>query len=251
MPERLLHEDVCYPVLGHLIGGETGSAIPVIDGLPPTATEDQLKALGAAAASSGAVALFHAVGVTPEAPTRAAAFGGQEPERIVMVTPARLAAARDALTTARALDAPLTAVSLGTPHFSVAEFAALVPLLAGARVHPDVECYVSTGRHILAEIAARGWQAELEAAGVRLVVDTCTYITPILRQRAGLTMTNSAKWAYYAPGNLGRRGRLRQPARVCASRQSQGRCGVTRTSGRDSGVGRGVWSVGRGAWGDE
>jgi predicted aconitase len=78
-----------------------------------------------------------------------------------------------------------------------------MPLLAGSRVHPGVECYVSTGRHILTELAARGWQAELEAAGVRLVVDTCTYITPILRQRAGLTMTNSAKWAYYAPGNLG------------------------------------------------
>lgn len=203
LPGHLPREDVFYPVLGHLIGGEAGSAIPVIDGLPPTATEDQLKALGAAAASSGAVALFHAVGVTPEAPTLAAACGGRPPGRVVAVTPARLAAARDALTTARALDAPLAAVSLGTPHFSVAEFAALVPLLDGARIHPGVECYVSTGRHILAAIDARGWRATLEGAGVRLVVDTCTYITPILRRNPGLTMTNSAKWAYYAPGNLG------------------------------------------------
>jgi predicted aconitase len=201
VPERLRHVDVCYPVLGHLIGQATGSAIPVIVGLPATATEDQLKALGAAAASSGSVALFHAVGVTPEAPTLEAALQGQPPERVVPVTRAELLAARDSLSSAR--DGRLTTVSLGTPHFSLSEFAALRALLAGRRVHPDVDCYVSTGRDIRAELAQRGWLAELEDAGLRVVVDTCTYITPILRRREGVAMTNSAKWAYYAPGNLG------------------------------------------------
>src|SRR5918994_1793012 len=69
IPTRLLEEDVFYPVLGHLIGTESGTDVPVIDGLPAGVTEDQLKAVGAAAASSGSVSLFHAVGVTPEAPT--------------------------------------------------------------------------------------------------------------------------------------------------------------------------------------
>lgn len=201
VPDRLLREDILYPVLGHLIGRETGNAVPVIDGLPPDASEDNLKALGAAAASSGAVAMFHVVGRTPEAPTLAAACGGGEPGRVVAVTPAMLAAARDALTTATG--ARLDAVSLGTPHFSLAEFAQLLPLLDGARVAPGVECYVSTGRDTLAEAGRRGWRAACERAGVRFVVDTCTYITPILRAGARVAMTNSAKWAYYAPGNLG------------------------------------------------
>jgi predicted aconitase len=100
VPERLLGEDVLYPVLGHLVGAEAGTAVPVLDGLPASATEDQLKALGAGAASSGAVALFHAVGVTPEAPTLDAALHGRAPERVVEVTPAALRAARDSLTTA-------------------------------------------------------------------------------------------------------------------------------------------------------
>ena len=39
-------------------------------------SEDDLKALGAAAASSGAVALFHVVGRTPEAPDLETACGG-------------------------------------------------------------------------------------------------------------------------------------------------------------------------------
>ena len=36
-----------------------------------------------------------------------------------------------------------------------------------------------------------------------MVVDTCTYITPILDPGRRVVMTNSAKWAYYAPGNIG------------------------------------------------
>ncbi|MFN8386137.1 MAG: aconitase X [Anaerolineales bacterium] len=47
--------------------------IPVIHGLAVSPAEDQLKALGAASASSGGVALFHVVDVT-EAPTLEAAF---------------------------------------------------------------------------------------------------------------------------------------------------------------------------------
>ena len=39
--------------------------------------------------------------------------------------------------------------------------------------------------------------------GVQIVADTCTYFAPIMRRRDGVVMTNSARWAYYAPGNLG------------------------------------------------
>jgi len=201
IPERLLHEDLFYAMLGHIVGAQTGNFIPVIDGLPATVTEDQLKALGAAAASSGAVALFHAVGITPEAPTRDVALQGKEPLRIVEIGPAQLLATRDELSNSD--ERNLAGVSLGTPHFSVAEFAQLLALLEGIKFHPDVDFWVSTGRDVLTEIRARGWDEPLRAAGVRVVVDTCTYITSILRDRPGMMMTNSAKWAHYAPGNVG------------------------------------------------
>jgi predicted aconitase len=201
LPDRLLGEDALYPLLGHLVGAESGGLVPVLDGVPPEVGEDRLKAVGAAAASSGAVALLHVVGSTPEAPTLADALQGQEPLRVAEVTPAAVLAARDALTTGPD-QGRLAGVNVGTPHFSVAEFGELVALLAGRRVHPEVEFYANTGRHTLARIEARGWLAALEAAGVRLVVDTCTYVTPILRDTAGVVMTSSAKWAWYAPGNL-------------------------------------------------
>jgi predicted aconitase len=201
LPPALLEVDVLFPVLGHLIGMESGALVPVIDGLPATTTEDQLKALGAAAASSGAVGLFHAVGVTPEAPTMHAAFGGRQPSRTVDVTPARLGAVRDSMTTATG--DRIDAVSVGTPHFSLEEFAALTPLVNGLRLHPDVAFFVSTSRAVLAEVEARGWLPVYERAEIRMVVDTCTYITPILDPGRRVVMTNSGKWAYYAPGNIG------------------------------------------------
>jgi hypothetical protein len=201
VPDRLLREDVLYPVLGHLVGREAGSSVAAIVGLPPDTTEDRLKALGAAAASSGSVALFHAVGITPEAPSLEAALGGRRASRQVEITPERLRAARDELSTTSRED--LAAVSLGTPHFSLAEFEALMPLLDGVRVDPRVDLYISTGRDVLAEVERRGWLAILNAAGARMVTDTCTYITPIMRVDDGPVMTNSAKCAWYAPMNVG------------------------------------------------
>ncbi|TMK68243.1 MAG: DUF521 domain-containing protein [Actinobacteria bacterium] len=199
--DRLLAEDVLYPVLGQLVGREAGSAVVAIEGLPPDTSEDWLKALGAAAASSGSVALFHAVGITPEAPILEAALGGRPSSRTVEVTPERLRDARDELGTTSRED--LAAVSLGTPHFSLAEFESLMPLLDGIRVNPRVELFISTGRDVLAEVERRGWLSDLQAAGARIVTDTCTYITPIMRVEDGPVMTNSAKCAWYAPMNVG------------------------------------------------
>lgn len=201
LPAHLLAEDVFYPLLGHIVGARTGGLIPVITGLDSSVDEDRLKAVGAAAASSGSVAMFHVVGVTPEAPTLDAALQGRAPDLGHQVRLADVVDARDALTTTRT--GSFVGVNLGTPHFSFTEFAALVPLLDGRSVHPDVEFYVSTGRDVLAQVAEAGWLDALEGAGVQLVTDTCTYITPVLRNTDGIVMTNSAKWAYYAPGNLG------------------------------------------------
>jgi hypothetical protein len=198
----VLESDLLYPVLGHWIGLNVGRVVPVITGLlAGHADEDRLKAMGAAAASSGAVAMFHAVGITPEAPTLEAALHGGPPEQTIAVTTDMLREARDALSTVA--DAPLVAVSLGTPHFSLAEFERLLALIDGARFTAGIDVYVSTGRAVLEEVRGHGWVEILDRAGITIVTDTCTYITPILRHTRGTVMTNSAKWAYYAPGNLG------------------------------------------------
>lgn len=201
VPGRLLDDEVLYPLLGHVIGGRCGTEVPVVDGLPPSVDEDRLKALGAAAASSGSVAMFHAVGVTPEAPTLEDALGGEDPERIEDVTARDLVRARESLGAPEGR--PIVAVSVGTPHFSAAELGRLTDLLRGVRLAPGVDLYVSTSRAVLEEAGRRRWLDVLGDAGATVVTDTCTYVTPILRRTDGVVMTSSAKWAYYAPGNLG------------------------------------------------
>jgi hypothetical protein len=202
MPLVDLPADVLAVAVGALIGERAGSAVPVIVGLPASTGEDDLKALGAVAASTGAVALFHAVGITPEAPDLATALGGRPAAATIAISTADLAAALARLSTVGE-GTPIGAVALGTPHFSLAEFARLMPLLSGFRPAAGVALYVNTGRDTHAVLAERGWLTTLEAAGFTVVVDTCTYVTAVMRDFSGAVMTNSGKWAHYAPGNLG------------------------------------------------
>jgi predicted aconitase len=199
VPENWEAERVCVAV-GHIVGRRCADFVPAIVGLPADASEDDLKALGAAAASSGAVALFHAVGLTPEAPDLATATGGLDPELALRLTEDDLCEAARSLSGV-ADGAPLGAVALGTPHFSIREFARLMPLLEGPR--PRVDIWINCNRSTLAELRERGWEKRLEAARVTLVVDTCTYVSSLMRVGVGAVMTNSGKCAYYAPTNLG------------------------------------------------
>ncbi len=201
VPLRLQQDDSFYPVLGYLVGQIAGERIPVVDGLQVTPGEDQLKAFGAAAASSGAVALFHLAGITPEAPTVEAAFQGRTPAQVVDVSLADLRAARRALTTATGQR--LDMVVLGSPHFSLAEFRQLAPLVRGRRCHPDVQFLVTSSRAMAALAQQAGVLEPLREFGAKLTVDTCLLTTPMLPASVQVLMTNSAKYAYYAPGLLG------------------------------------------------
>ncbi len=92
-------------------------------------------------------------------------------------------------------------MSVGTPHFSVGELASLAKLTAG--LSTTVPFYVNTSRDTLAAAEEMDLVREIERFGATVVTDTCTYITPIMDEVRGVVMTNSAKWAFYAPGNLG------------------------------------------------
>jgi predicted aconitase len=192
VPDRWRDEDLLYVAVGHLLGAWAGTAVAFIRGLDQRADEDRLKALGAAAASSGAVAMFHVEGVTPEA-------GDANLGAVADVLTIDEEAVRRALHELGPSHESIGAVSIGTPHASVAELERLAGICRGRRTR--IPFYVNTGRDVLA--AADAAVAVIEEFGARIVTDTCTYITPILEDVDGAVMTNSGKWAYYAPGNLG------------------------------------------------
>jgi predicted aconitase len=201
LPSAFLQSEIAWPILGTLYGRETGSTVGVVRGVSAHPGEDALKAFGAAAASSGAVGLFHIEGVTPEAPDLQTALGGQAPAAVIHVTTEMVRDAQARLSTAGKSDR-IDAVAIGSPHLSNAEFEEMERLVAGRRL--TVPIHACTGRHVLAALEASGRRERLEKSGVVIVADTCVVVTPILPARPdGVLMTNSGKFAHYAPGNSG------------------------------------------------
>jgi len=203
IPKSLQRRDDFYPVLGNLIGKRALDKIPVIDGMMIKPDEDQLKAFGAAAASSGGVAMFHMTGVTPEALTLQEAFQGNTPIETIDITMEALRESRRELT--HTDSDQLHMVVLGSPHFSLAEFKRLAPMLEGKRKHPDVKFLVTSSRAMTQLAQKAGFIELLNAFGAQITVDTCILTSPMLPAEIQNLMTNSAKFAYYAPGLLGKK----------------------------------------------
>ena len=201
VPTALQEDDAFYPVLGHLLGRLAPDGIPVLEGMSVQPTNDQLKAVCAGGASSGAIALFHMVGVTPEAPTTKDAFQGTEPPRTIDVDMDELRASYRDLSTATGEQ--LDMVVLGSPHFSIDEFKALAPLVKGRTKAEGVDFLVTCSRTVRMIAEHVGLLEPIEAFGAKITVDTCPLTSPMLPERIKNLMTNSAKYAYYSPGLLG------------------------------------------------
>jgi predicted aconitase len=200
IPTYVQESDTFFPVLGHWMGKVVGDKIPVLLDMVVDPTEDQLKSFGAAAASSGSVGLYHIVGLTPEAETVKMAFKGRKPERVIELTMADLRAAWDELTTSEG--AGLDMVVLGSPHFSLQEFVQLAPMLVGETKHPNVKFLVTSSRAMAALAEKGGHLQSLKEFGANVTLDTCILTTPMLSPQIKIIMTNSPKYAYYAPGLL-------------------------------------------------
>ncbi|MBA8899262.1 aconitase X catalytic domain-containing protein [Phyllobacterium sp. P30BS-XVII] len=196
-----LDSEVAWPILGSLFGREVGDSVGVVAGIDHHPGEDALKAFGAASASAGAVGLFHVAGVTPEAPDLATALHHQTPETVIKVSGDMIRDSRRRLSTVANTET-INAVAIGSPHLSSTEFDRLEALIAGRRL--SVPLYACTGRHALATLESSGKRQTLEKSGVIIVADTCVVVTPILPDiDNAVLMTNSGKFAHYAPGNTG------------------------------------------------
>ena len=197
-------DDAFYPLLGYHIGALAGSRIPLIMGLKQQHPDlDDLKAFGAAFATTSAAPLFHIAGVTPEALDPAQVLDGPLP--VLKVSLEDLLLSWHELNSAR--DPQVDVVSLGNPHFSLSEFAQLARLCQGRKRHPDVVLAITCGRAVLEQARAAGHVGVLEAFGAVIVSDTCWCMLgePVIPPAARNLMTNSGKYAHYAPGLVGRK----------------------------------------------
>jgi predicted aconitase len=182
--------NVDYGALGVHVGRELGNAVPYFRGIRPTS--DELKTLGAAMAASGAIALFHVRGVTPEAQ---AGLEPDGPTETLHVGPEELEEAYGSLS-ASVRDQDVELITIGCPHVSIDELEEIAQFLKGRKRRagaPDL--WVCTSK----EVKKLGTEAVKVIEGFgKVLVDTCMVVAPI-DQVASTTATNSGKAATYLP----------------------------------------------------
>lgn len=188
-----MENDFAYSMLGYM-GKKIGPGIPVFTGLPSYISKEAHRNLCAELNTSGAYAMYHIVGVTPEAPTLEAAFGGKEPERKVVITDADLEAVLEREITDpgnRKIDFAL----FGCPHFSTREVREVAEMVAGKKL--KVPLWIMTSSLTKTNAEKMGLLDVLRAAGGDVVEDTCSDqpCWHFLKGKVGVT--ESPKCAYY------------------------------------------------------
>lgn len=174
-----------YGALGYLVGKEVGTRIPLFTGMKPK--RDQLKAMGAAMAATGAVSLFHVDGITPEA--RIFRFGTEGLEEVSIGEGALWELFRSM---------EVEAVAIGCPHCSEEELLEIERLLDGKRVKKPL--YIFTSRQVIARMGKA--VERIRKAGGMVIPDTCMVVSPMM-ERFKAIMVNSGKALAYVPDMCG------------------------------------------------
>jgi predicted aconitase len=190
--EMDIKTDRDFAVMGYFAGKIAGKEVPVFEGIKQRPTLENLKALSAAIASSGAVALYHIIGVTPEAPTKEAVidkceaikFGHEEYSNIT--------------NNKFSLHGDIDLVVIGCPHCSIVELGKLAKLLDGKKVKSDV--WICTSRSVKLLADKCGYTESIKKSGALIICDTCPVLCPTSDKGYKTVMTNSAKLAHYVPG---------------------------------------------------
>lgn len=179
-----------YGALGYHAGKLAGNRIPYFTGIRPD--RDQLKALGAAMAATGAVALYHVADVTPEAKENRYDTAGLES------IPVERAELQKLFT-----DLPAEAVALGCPHCSPPELRTIARLLEGRRV--KIPLYVFAAQGVIDR--TRDAVATIEKSGAKVYADTCMVVSPVMEQYKAI-LVNSGKALAYVPDMCGATARI-------------------------------------------
>lgn len=201
--EDMFDDPSMFNYVAYAYGKMVGDRVWALQGMPRrNLTMDNLKQFSATAASSGGIALFHLIGITPEAQTLDMAFGGKEPKEVVTIGLKELKEAEAQLCNYEETGA-IDLVSLGCPHFSCAEFQDLENALSGRRIHSDTAMWIFTSRSNYASAEAAGLLDRIKRLGVQVFVDGCLMEYPTGIWGTKSIMTNSGKFGTYCFNKVG------------------------------------------------
>jgi predicted aconitase len=163
-----------WGALGGIVGQRTNSywEVPVISGIGVRPNSDQLKHFGAALASFGSVAMFHMLGITPEAADVADAFGRRD-------VPAPSPIGREDFdhfySAYAAKGDKLDVVVFSAPQLSLIEMQQVAGLLSAKRIHQETTLIVCTSPEIKSGADRMGLTGRMEEAGAVVLSGVCFY----------------------------------------------------------------------------
>jgi predicted aconitase len=176
-----------YSTLGYHVGKRVGPCIPLFQGLQAPSLEE-MKALSAGLAASGAIALFHVHNVTPEITQTT----GKQIEKINVNTKSLKNTVENLST-----EEKYEHICIGCPHCSIKEIAEIARKIAGRKIKRKL--WIFTARAISEEAKRRGYFSIIERAGGRIVSDTCMVVAPMREMGLQGMIVNSCKAAHYVP----------------------------------------------------
>ncbi|HVY65035.1 MAG TPA: aconitase X catalytic domain-containing protein [Gammaproteobacteria bacterium] len=191
-----------WGMLGYFVGEVVGERIPVLDGRLGRPDLVRHKHFGAAAASSGGVEMYHIVGMTPEAPTESAAFGGNRALETFRYGAEERRRVYERLNS-NARDPNVDYVMLGCPHAALEQIAEACTLLAGRRISANCRLWIFTSRAIKQQADRAGYTGIIRAAGGHVLTDTCSAIGQALPPGTKVAALDSAKQVHYLPAIMG------------------------------------------------
>lgn len=194
--EATLRDDFDYRCLGYKVGKEVGASIPVFTGMSSLRpSPEELTSLGAELATSGAVAMYHLVGLTSEAPDLETALGGESPKKEVTVSDTDLKKMQQATSYG---EGKIDFVMFGCPHYNLNQVRDVARLLEGKTISKGVDFWVMTSFYTK-ELAKRmGYLEIINKAGGHLIAGTCSDMICWERfYRGKVGITDSFKAAYY------------------------------------------------------
>jgi hypothetical protein len=188
-----------WGMLGYFVGDAVQERIPVMSGrFAGTDLLIRHKHFGAAAASSGGVEMYHIAGITPEAPSVEAAFGGRKPLEVISYGVAERRRTYENLNS-KASDTQVDFVMLGCPHYSLEQIQSAAAMLEGRQVSANTKLWIFTSRAVRAVADAQGLSRLLRDAGAVLLTDTCSSISQAIPPGTKVAALDSAKQTHYLP----------------------------------------------------
>ncbi|HNX39800.1 MAG TPA: aconitase X catalytic domain-containing protein [Methanothrix sp.] len=179
-----------FGALGFLAGGMVKDGVPFFR-LRSAPGRDDLKALGAAMAASGSVALYYVQDATAAPPgsnnlhpQEKITLGRAEIDQVYEQHPAE----------------GCDAVAIGCPHCSGEELERVARLIGGRKVKAKMKLWICTARKVAD--AHPALVAAIEESGARVFCDTCMVVSPAT-ERFSKMLTCSGKALAYLPGLAG------------------------------------------------